>query len=77
MNLAPFLLFTAIGAGLWTALLASLGYLLGENFGKVEEYLDPVSYFIVAALVGLYVMRVLTHRTREEHERLHRSDRSA
>jgi membrane protein DedA with SNARE-associated domain len=61
MPLSPFLLCTAIGAGLWTALLASVGYGLGANFRQVEAYLDPASYVVLAVLVGLYVWRVVTH----------------
>ncbi len=69
MSLTPFVLFTAIGAALWTALLALLGYVLGENFGKVEDYLDPVSYFVLGGIVLLYVVRVITHKKREPGER--------
>jgi hypothetical protein len=46
--LAPFLLFTTIGAGLWTALLASAGYGLGANFRQAEAYFDPSSYVVLA-----------------------------
>ena len=63
MPLAPFLLFTTIGAGLWTALLASAGYGLGANFRQVEAYLDPTSYVVLAVIVGLYVWRVVTHKS--------------
>lgn len=62
MPLAPFLLFTTIGAGLWTALLASAGYWLGANFRQVETYLDPASYVVLAVIVVLYVWRVVTHK---------------
>lgn len=74
MPLAPFLLCTAIGAGLWTALLASVGYGLGANFRQVEAYLDPASYVVLAVLVGLYIRRVATHQgqhptTARSHDR--------
>jgi membrane protein DedA with SNARE-associated domain len=62
MSLATFLLFTAIGAGLWTALLAYAGYWLGANFQQVETYLDPASYVVLAIIVVLYVWRVVTHK---------------
>lgn len=62
MPLAPFLLFTTIGAGLWTALLAYAGYWLGAQFRQVEAYLDPASYVVLAGLVVLYVWRVITHK---------------
>jgi len=62
MALAPFLLVTAIGSGLWTALLAYAGYWLGANFRQVEAYLNPVSYVILAIIVVWYVWRVVTHK---------------
>jgi membrane protein DedA with SNARE-associated domain len=61
MPLALFLLFTTMGAGLWTTLLVAAGYGLGANFRQVEAYLDPASYVVLAVLVGLYVWRVVTH----------------
>jgi membrane protein DedA with SNARE-associated domain len=62
MPLAPFLLFTTIGTGLWTAILTSAGYWLGANFRQVEGYLDPASYGVLAVIVVLYVWRVVTHK---------------
>jgi membrane protein DedA with SNARE-associated domain len=61
MNPTTFLAFTAAGAGLWAALLTSLGYFLGANFGRVEEYLDPASYVVLGAVVAVYVVRVVRH----------------
>jgi membrane protein DedA with SNARE-associated domain len=62
MPLALFLLFTTVGAGLWTTLLVAAGYGLGANFRQVEAYLDPASYVVLAVLVGLYVWRIVTHQ---------------
>jgi membrane protein DedA with SNARE-associated domain len=62
MPLALFLLFTTMGAGLWTTLLVAAGYGLGANFRQVEAYLDPASYVVLAVLVGLYVWRIVTHQ---------------
>jgi membrane protein DedA with SNARE-associated domain len=62
MPVVPFLLFTTIGAGLWTAILASAGYWLGANFRQVEGYLDPALYGVLAVIVVLYVWRVITHK---------------
>jgi membrane protein DedA with SNARE-associated domain len=64
MPLAPFLLFTTMGAALWTSILALAGYGLGANFRQVEAYLDPASYVVLAVIVGLYVWRVVTHKGR-------------
>lgn len=62
MNTAMFLLYTTIGMAVWTTLLASLGYFLRANFGKVEEYLNPISYLVLGGLIVFYVYRVITHQ---------------
>ena len=62
MPLTPFLLYTTLGSGLWTALLTLVGYGLGANFRQVETYLDPASYVVLAVIVMLYVWRVLRHK---------------
>lgn len=62
MNLASFLAYTAVGTALWTALLTSLGYILGESYGKIGEYLDPVSWVVLGGIVIIYVVRVVRHK---------------
>lgn len=50
MNLGVFVIFTALGALIWNAVLAALGYWLGKTvtldqlFGKVEQYNDYLTY---------------------------------
>ncbi|PQV62809.1 membrane protein DedA, SNARE-associated domain [Abditibacterium utsteinense] len=58
MKLAPFLGTSALGVGLWSGILAYVGYLLGENYQKVHRYLGPVAYLVLAALVTGFIVRV-------------------
>jgi membrane protein DedA with SNARE-associated domain len=67
MNIFTFLAASTLGMALWTIVLAGAGYLLKSNFQQVEEYLDPVSYFIIGALVAAYVYRVFSGRDPEEN----------
>jgi membrane protein DedA with SNARE-associated domain len=62
MNLALFLLWTTLGAALWSALLAGVGYVLGSNFRQVEKWLDPFSWIVLGTIVALYAWRVVRHR---------------
>jgi len=62
MNLAIFLTYTTVGTALWTALLAFLGYYLGSNFGRVGEYVDRISWLVIAAIVLIYIVRVIRHK---------------
>lgn len=68
MNLAAFLAYTTVGSAIWTALLAWLGYVLGSNFEKVGEYLDPVSWVVLGGLLVMYVWRVVRHKGVEKGE---------
>ncbi|MPZ76573.1 MAG: DedA family protein [Deltaproteobacteria bacterium] len=61
MNLVLFLAYTTIGTTLWTSLLAYLGYFLGSNFARVGEYFDLISWVVVAAIVLIYIARVMKH----------------
>jgi len=63
MARAKFLLYTAAGAAVWTALLAYLGYLLGSKFEQVGRYLDPVSWIVFALVLVWYVSRMVRHKS--------------
>ena len=51
----PFMFWTALGAGIWNAILIYLGSKLGENWLQVEEILDPVlnplKYIIILSIL--------------------------
>ncbi|WP_229075451.1 DedA family protein [Actinoplanes sp. DH11] len=66
MSLSKFVLFTAIGSGIWNAALIGAGWLLADNWEKVEGYLSPVSKIVlglgVAFVIFLVVRRVLARK---------------
>jgi membrane protein DedA with SNARE-associated domain len=64
MPLVSFLLFTALGSGIWSALLAYAGFLLGGRYQEVERYINPMSYVVLGAMLAVYLWRVATHRGR-------------
>ena len=60
MPLVPFVVLTALGSGLWNALLVGAGYALGTQYHLLEGYLDYVDYVVYAAIllfVGWYLIR--------------------
>jgi membrane protein DedA with SNARE-associated domain len=51
MHLVPFLIYSTIGSALWIFGLTYAGYLLGDNYDLVDEYLGPVSKIVLATLI--------------------------
>lgn len=66
MNLPLFLLYSALGAGIWTALLAFLGFKLGERFDQVDKYFGPASYVILGSLLAFYIYRVVKQSQKQD-----------
>jgi membrane protein DedA with SNARE-associated domain len=60
MPLPVFLLASTAGALIWNTVLTLAGYILHEHYELVEVVLDPLSYVVLAAVVLLYLFRVIT-----------------
>lgn len=50
MAFLPFLLYSTVGTALWVGLLTYLGYVLGQNFHLVENYVRPITALVIALL---------------------------
>lgn len=53
MGLGQFVLSTTLGAGLWTAVLAWLGYLIGENEALLRQSLRAVTIYTAIGLAAI------------------------
>lgn len=62
MGWGRFLAWTLLGSAIWTGLLTAAGFLLSANYGRVADVIDPVSKLVVAAVVLVYLYRVVTWR---------------
>jgi membrane protein DedA with SNARE-associated domain len=60
MSLPVFLLASTTGALIWNSFLTLAGYLLHEHYEMIEVILDPLSYIVLAAVVLIYLFRVVT-----------------
>ena len=59
MNLALFVFFTALGAGIWVTVLAMAGYLIGNNQALIAQYLHQALAVVLVScllLVALYAL---------------------
>lgn len=62
MNLWKFILFTALGAWIWTAFLAYLGWILWDNQELIKEYklhffIWVIILAIIITLIKLFIMK--------------------
>ncbi|MGB6013592.1 MAG: DedA family protein, partial [Nodosilinea sp.] len=67
MPLLPYLGYSAVGTVLWTGLLAVAGYVLGDQFERVETIIGPISKIVLVTLAIAAVIWVLKRRQRPEH----------
>lgn len=65
MNLAPFTLFSALGAGAWALVLIFLGYFLGENQELINNYLREITLGVLALLSFILVVYFKRKKTKE------------
>lgn len=62
MALPTFLLYSAIGSALWAGVLTGAGYLLGDHYERVSEYVGPASTVIVVGLIVAAAVWVIRRR---------------
>lgn len=64
MALAPFVLYSTIGTTVWVVFLTTIGYVLGDNYELVDQYLGPVSKIVLLSLIIWFVIWVVRKRQR-------------
>lgn len=64
MRLAPFCLYTLIGATMWNTFLLWCGYKLRQNWKLVETYSKQIDIVVAVVLVVLVVWFVIAHLCR-------------
>jgi membrane protein DedA with SNARE-associated domain len=53
MPIVTFTIYSIIGTAIWTVALTAAGFLLGENYASIEQYLAPISKLVLFGLIGL------------------------
>ena len=69
MNLAKFSVYTVMGAGMWNAFLAYVGYRLKSNWQEVLKYsqaLDVIMILVIVFAVGLFFYKHLKNSKRRK-----------
>ncbi len=60
-----FYLWTALGSTVWILFLASAGYWMQDHYAKVEGWLEPLSYVVIAGILGAYIWHIWSTRVRK------------
>jgi membrane protein DedA with SNARE-associated domain len=51
MPLGTFVLYTALGSAVWNAILIGAGWILGDNWEEVEQYVGYLQYMVIVAVL--------------------------
>jgi membrane protein DedA with SNARE-associated domain len=65
MNLAKFCIYTAAGAGIWSAVLLWLGYTFGNNQALIEQNLNLITWLVVAVVAAIIFVYALCIRNKK------------
>jgi membrane protein DedA with SNARE-associated domain len=57
-----FLALTTLGTAIWTSVLMTAGFMLGADYGRIAIWAEPFSSVVVAALIGIYIVRLIRFR---------------
>jgi membrane protein DedA with SNARE-associated domain len=76
MHLGLFLLYNTIGSGIWTAVLTYTGVILGQNYGRVKDYLGPITWVVMGLFTAAFIVRVVRQHAdgRAREQRARRAD---
>ena len=69
MPLAPFVIYSTLGTTAWVMILTFLGFMLGEKYELVEQYLDPVSKIVLVFLIVAFIAWVVIKQRKAKRRR--------
>jgi len=53
MPLIPFIVYSAIGSGIWNSILIGLGWIVGDNWDDIEHYVEYLQYIVIVLVLAL------------------------
>ncbi|CAN5531414.1 DedA family protein [soil metagenome] len=68
MNIGRFLLYSAIGSGVWNAIFIAAGWQLGNNYERVESWVGPLSYIVLGGLLAWLAVNAVKNLRRRRTE---------
>lgn len=71
MPLVPFLIYSTLGTTIWVMLLTFLGFILGNKYELVDEYLAPVSKIVLVFLIVAFIAWVVIKKRKKKDKKRH------
>jgi len=68
MNIIKFVIYTVIGAGIWTFILIGLGYLYGDNIELVKKNLGVIHWLLITFVLVIILIYLLIIKKRKNRE---------
>ena len=68
MRFKTFFLASTLGTLGWTALLASAGFKMRQNYGEMEQWVGSASNAVLVVLAAGYLWRLWTHRHQSKED---------
>lgn len=65
MPLLPFLVYSTIGTTIWVSFLTYAGYVLGENYARVKQFIAPISTVVIIGLIVAFIVWIIKRRRRQ------------
>jgi len=65
MNLFKFTFYTALGAGIWSAILICLGYLFGQNQDLIKQNLNLITLILILFAAVIILFYILIKRKKK------------
>ncbi|GAB4540583.1 MAG: DedA family protein [Pleurocapsa sp.] len=64
MSFIPFMIYSTAGSIVWVTLLTYAGYILGENYEQVGNYIKPISTVILVGIIAGFIYWIIKRKTK-------------
>ncbi|MGB5866904.1 MAG: DedA family protein [Arcobacteraceae bacterium] len=62
MNLKVFVIYTSLGALIWSIILVALGFIIGENQELIKQYLSQIVTITLAVVAIITIVYIMNHK---------------
>ncbi|MBZ4656777.1 MAG: hypothetical protein JG759_1325 [Thermoanaerobacter sp.] len=66
MNMTKFIIYTALGAGIWVIILAYVGYFIGNNIELIKEKLHIITIIIFPFIIIIIMLYIYINKKKKK-----------